>query len=198
MVLLHQFIDTIMFLKIFLGIIIIGLLAGGGYYFWQSRGAATTSETAETTPTPDTEQPTPTPEENVEKDAFSIEIQNGSGIAGEAGRAQELLEGDDFKVTGTANADNYDYEETVIQAGDDVPDAWIDELIASLEKNYTVQTRIDDKGDSDADVVVIVGKFDDNGESMVTEEETTDEEVTPTPEESAEEPTETPTPSPTP
>jgi hypothetical protein len=188
-----------MFLKIFLGIIIIGLLAGGGYYFWQSRVAATTTETTETSPTPDIEQPTPTPEKNVEKDAFSIEIQNGSGIAGEAGRAQELLEGDDFKVNGTANADNYDYEETVIQAGDDVPDAWIDELIATLEKNYTVQTRIDDKGTSDADVVVIVGKFDDSGESMVTEEEaTTDEEVTPTPEEESEDPTNTPSPSPTP
>lgn len=183
-----------MFLKIFLGIVIIGLI-GGGYYFWQSTNSTATPET-EITPTPEREA-TPTPEEDVEKDAFSIEVRNGSGIAGEAGRAQELLEGEDFNVTGTANADNYDYEETVIQAGDDVPDAWIDELIAALEQDYTVQTRVDEiEGDSNADVIVIVGQLDENGDTMVVEEEET-EDPTPTPEEdSDDEPTETPSPTP--
>ncbi|HRN69851.1 MAG TPA: LytR C-terminal domain-containing protein [Candidatus Woesebacteria bacterium] len=194
MVLLRQFKESTMFLRIFIIIIVVGLLAGGGYYFWQSRSASGTAET-EITPTPERERATPTPED-VEKDAFSIEIQNGSGIAGEAGRAQELLEGEDFNVISTANADNYDYEETVIQASSDVSDAWIDELIAVLEQKYTVQTRIDDiSGNSDADVIVIVGSLDKNGDSMAIAEES--DEVTPTPEDS-ESPTETPTPSPTP
>lgn len=183
-----------MFLRIFIVIIILALIGGGGYFFWQSRSAANTAET-EMTPTPEMEEATPTPEE-VEKDAFSIEIQNGSGIAGEAGRAQELLEGEDFTITGTANADTYDYEETVIQASEDVPDAWLDELIAALELNYTVQTRVDEiEEGSEADVIVIVGQLDANGESMVTEVETESEDPTPTPEEETEDET-TPTPTP--
>lgn len=187
-----------MYLKIFIIIIIIALVGGGGYFYWQSRTASTASETEEMTPTPE-EEPTPTPEE-VDRSEFTIEILNGSGIAGEAGRAQELIEGDDFVVDSTGNADNYDYEETVIQASSDVPDAWIDELISSLERNYTVQTRVDDiEGDTSSDVVVIIGKFDSSGESMVVEEEPTDEPTPTAKEESTEEsPTETPTPSPTP
>lgn len=189
-----------MFLRIFIIIVILALVGGGGYYFWQSRNkTSTTTETTEVTPTQEMEEPTPTPEE-VNKSDFKIEIQNGSGIAGEAGRAKDLLEGDEYTVTGTANADNYDYEETVIQADSSVPDAWIDELVSTLEKKYTVQTRIDDKtGSSDADVIVIIGKLDDSGESMVKEEPTKEPSGnTPTPEESDETPTTTPSPTPTP
>ncbi len=181
-----------MYLKLFIAIIIIALIGGGAYFYMQSRSAIPTAENEEVTPTQDME-PTPTPEE-VERDAFDIEIQNGSGIAGEAGRAQELLEGEDFVVVSTGNADNYDYEETVIRASSDVPDEWIDELISTLEENYTVQTRIEDiEGASEADVIVIVGQLDENGETMVVEEETETEE---TEEDTEEEPTETPTPTP--
>jgi hypothetical protein len=189
-----------MFLRIFIIIVILALLGGGGYYFWQSRNkTSTTTETTEVTPTQEMEEPTPTPEE-VNKGDFTIEVQNGSGIAGEAGRAQKLLEDDEYTVKGTSNADNYDYTETVIQADSSVPDAWIDQLVSTLEKKYTVQTRIDDKsGSSDADVIVIVGKLDDSGDSMVTEEPTTaPKDNTPTPEESEDTPTTTPSPTPTP
>lgn len=185
-----------MYLKIFIAIIIIALIGGGSYFFMQSRSTTPSAENEEVTPTQEFE-PTPTPEE-AERDAFDIEILNGSGIAGEAGRAQELLEGDDFVVISTGNADTYDYEETVIQASSDVPDEWIDQLIDTLEENYTVQTRVDDiDGATDADVVVIIGQLDDNGDTMVVEEEEDTTEDTEDEEETTEEePTETPSPTP--
>jgi len=184
--------------KILGGVIIIALVVGGFFYWRSSQTAAPDTMEVETTETTMEEEPTPT-EAEVDKGEFSIEIQNGSGIEGEAGRAQELLEGEDFTVTGTANADSYDYEETVIRASADVSEEWLDMLIEALETNYTVDSSIEDLEDSDADVVVVVGSFDDSGESMVeeVEEETTD--PTPTVSEDSEEtPTDTPTPSPTP
>ena len=126
---------------------------------------------------------------------------NGSGIEGEAGRAEELLNAAEFDIIGTDNADNYDYEETVIQAGDDVNEAWLDDLKSELSKKYKVQSSVDKLDtETDAQVVVIVGSFDQDGESMVKEEEATptpeeEEETTPTPT-GEEETTETPSPSP--
>src|SRR3989344_4145848 len=100
---------------------------------------------------------------------------------------------------------NQDYEETVIQAGDDVSEKWLDELKNELSKKYKLQSSVDKLDtETDAQVVVIVGSFDNDGKSMVKEveatptpeEETTDETGTPTPTEEASE-TETPAPSPT-
>jgi hypothetical protein len=180
-------------------IIVIVLIAlavlGGGFYFYQN--SKKTTDTAEEKTTSTSEEPTntPTPDE-VDKTAFTIEIQNGSGIAGEAGRAQELLEGDDFKVESTANAENYDYKETVIQAGADVDEEWLDLLKETLEQNYTVESKVEELPEgSETDVIVIVGSFDDKGESMATEEEKADADVTPT---EGADTTTTPSPSPSP
>ncbi len=182
-------------------IVAILLLLAGGYFYYQStqnrESGVSVTEPKENEPT----EPTPTKVE-VKKDAFTIEILNGSGIAGEAGRAQELLESADFKIDSTGNAENYDFEETVIQAGSDVDEAWIELLRDELGKQYTVKsgvTKLDETA-SDADVVVIVGSFDEKGESMVVEEEATptpeeSEDTTPTPSPTG--PTKTPTPSPT-
>lgn len=180
-------------------IVVLGLGIGGYFYYQSTQTAAEPKEETESTALSD-ENPTntPTPAE-LDKSAFEIEIQNGSGIAGEAGRAQELLEEDEFTVSSTANAESYDYEETVVQASEDVDEEWLDALKESLEGQYTVQSRVEELPEgSEVDVIVIVGSFDDTGESMATEEEETTEEdtdVTPTQASGA---TNTPTPSPSP
>ncbi len=182
--------------KILIIVAILLILAGGGFYYYQStQKPADTAKEEEGTKesvTP-TEEPTPA---DVAADAFTIEILNGSGIAGEAGRAQELLEGDEFKVDSTGNAENYDFEETVIQAGSDVEEAWIDLLRDTLGKNYTVKSGVTklDAADSESDVVVIVGSFDEDGNSMAEEEETTAT-ATPAPTGDSTEATATPSPS---
>ncbi len=169
------------------GLIIIGivvLISLGGFFWYRSVQSSPpttpTEKTAETTKEPTN---TPTPKE-AKKDAYSIEILNGSGIEGEAGRAQELLEDAQYDVKSTGNADNYDYGETVIRAGRTVDEQWLEELRKELGKKYSVQSETEtlNASDSDADVVVIVGNLDGNGDSMTPEEEPTPDEVTATPE----------------
>lgn len=185
-----------------LGAVLILLLIVGGFFYYQS-----TKKTEDTTEAEITEvvEPTatPTPEE-VAKDAYKIEIQNGSGIAGEAGRAKTLLEDAEFTVESTANADNYDYEKTEIQAGPDVSQTWLDELKSELEKKYSVKSSVGDIGsDAKVDVIVIIGSFDQNGDSMVKEEPTAKpttakKEATTTPGNTTNTPTPSPSASPTP
>jgi hypothetical protein len=186
--------------NIIIAIVIIAL-AGGGYYYYQSSKSTKSEKKDEVTVTTVSETPEPT-EEPVVKDAFKIEVLNGSGITGKAGEVQTLLEDADFIVDSTGNADNYDYEETVIEAGGNVPVAWTDELKATLEKDYKVKSSVEKK-DEDSDIVtVIVGKLDDKGDDMSPEEEPTEtpkaeteetSDTTPTPTISA---TNTPTPTP--
>ena len=176
------------------GIIVELELIVGGFFFWRSTQNQE-SETSVVEPTTsESEEPTPT-EEEVQRSQYKIEVLNGSGIEGEAGRAEALLKSAEFDVVGTGNAENYDYEETVIQAGDDVSSAWLDELKKELSTKYSVKSSAEKLDtETDADVVVIVGSFDKDGESMVKEVE-----VTPTPEEEeATDETGTPTPTPTP
>jgi len=192
-------------IKIVGGIVVLALVVGGFFYYRSTQNQDSGVKVVEPSDT-ESEEPTPT-EEVTKRDAYKIEILNGSGIEGEAGRTQELLKSAEFNVIGTDNAKTYDYEETVIQAGDDVSEKWLDELKNELSKKYKLQSSVDKLDtETDAQVVVIVGSFDNDGKSMVKEveatptptpeEETTDETGTPTPTEEASE-TETPAPSPT-
>lgn len=184
--------------KILIIVAILLILAGGGFYYYQSTQkpaeTAKEEEKSDESVTP-TEEPTPA---DVKNDAYTIELLNGSGIAGEAGRAQELLEGEEFKIDSTGNAENYDFEDTVIQAGSDVEEAWVDALRDTLGKNYTVKSGVTklDSADSESDVVVIVGSFDEDGNSMAVEEEETTATATPAPTSGSTEVTATPSPSP--
>jgi len=185
-------------IKIVGGIVVLALVVGGFFYWKSTQNQESGVKVVEPSDTA-AEEPTPT-EEVTKRDAYKIEILNGSGIEGEAGRAEELLKSAEFNVIGTDNADNYDYEETVIQAGDDVSEKWLDELKNELSKKYKLQSSVDKLStETDAQVVVIVGSFDSDGKSMVKEEKVTptiaDEETTPTPT-GDEETTETPSPSP--
>lgn len=183
--------------KIAIITVILLIIAGAVYFFFmRNQGAGKTAET-EITPTSNVSEASPTPEE-VDPGEYDIEILNGSGIAGEAGRAQELLESEDYTVVSTGNADEFDYTDTVIQASDEVSEDWLDDLKDILGRNYTVQSSVEDLDtDSEADVVIIVGSLDENGDSMASEEDT---ETTPEPTsaEGDEEPTESPTATPEP
>ncbi|PIZ63647.1 hypothetical protein COY16_01450 [Candidatus Roizmanbacteria bacterium CG_4_10_14_0_2_um_filter_39_13] len=181
--------------KVIIGAVVVVLIGAGGFLYYQSSQKKLANPPSDTSVTITNEpSATPTPED-VKIDEYSIEIQNGSGIAGEAGRAQSLIEGEEFVVDLTGNADNYDYTETVIQAKEGVSEAWLDKLKEVLKGKYDVKSRVEtlDDADSDSDVVVIIGQNDSDGDSMVVEEVA---EETPKPTEEATE-TKTPTPSPT-
>ena len=122
------------------------------------------------TPTPSleiTQSPTPTPEE-VNLEAYEIEVQNGSGIAGEGAKVKELLEEAGFKVGVVGNADNSDYTETIITVNDKIEDGFIDELTKVLEERGPVgKVEKFDEGE-EGDVLVVIGS--DLGEEPTPEE----------------------------
>lgn len=74
--------------------------------------AVKTISTPTLPPAKPTSAPTPTPA--VDKSKLVIEIQNGAGTPGLAADVQEALEGEDYTIESVGNADNYDYENTVI------------------------------------------------------------------------------------
>ena len=187
-------------LKIIIGVLIVAIIAVGGFMYYQSvqEKLATPPTDTEVALSEEKEKPTPTPEKNMKPGDYSIQVQNGSGIVGQAGVVQELLEENEYNIESTGNADTYDYEETVIQAKKDVSEAWLDDIKKVLKEKYDVQTKVEELSeDADTDVVVIVGSFDESGEALGESTSVVEEEdVDPTPTTEASE-TETPTPSPT-
>lgn len=128
----------------------------GGYLYTKNMGTASAPDTfsKDTTAEPSA---TPTPEE-VDLSAYSIEVLNGSGIAGVAGTEQQALETDGFSVENTGNALTQDFSETVIAVTSKVPEEFVKKLKASLSERYTVASDTEDLGsDSTYDVVVTVG-----------------------------------------
>jgi|SRR3989344_2681149 len=102
--------------------------------------------------------PTPTSaEEPVDISSFSITVLNGSGIAGEAGRAKSLLEAGGFTVINTGNSDRYDYTNTVIQAKQDVPDEVLRKLRSVLETEYELSDIQKLPDNEDAHIIVVIG-----------------------------------------
>ncbi len=142
------------------GIFILGGLLGG-IFFYQSKVSGKSQGNLQPTDSP-TVSPvsavaTSTPKaEEVDLTKYSVSILNGSGIAGEAGKVQDLIEEAGFKVSGTGNATSYDYTKTVIQAKSDVDKDFLSKLSETLGKNYSVETKVEELEDSSKDSVVII------------------------------------------
>ncbi|OGM10705.1 hypothetical protein A2Z22_05360 [Candidatus Woesebacteria bacterium RBG_16_34_12] len=151
-----------MFFILFILIIVAGVISGGIWYFnnnFKKEDSDTNVDNGSQVVTPSPEvSATPTQAQEVDTSEYSINILNGSGIAGEAGRVENLLSDIDFKVIDTANADSYDYVETEVQIKENLPDTLYNLIKESLENNYIV-TRLDENltEDSEYDVVIIVG-----------------------------------------
>lgn len=149
-------------LVFFIIFIIIGVIVGGFFYYRSSMKSktteepSTTPETAEVTPTP-----TQIPEESVEEvdySEYSVSVLNGSGIPGEAGTVQELLEELGLKDIDTGNAESYDYETTEVSFKDSVPSSVFNDIEETLGGEYTVElteSTLDE--DSSFDIIIIVG-----------------------------------------
>jgi len=139
---------------ILLVVIVVGGLVVGGTLYFKSRVEKTpggeTSSAAVTTPTP-----TPEPE-TVALEDYLVQVQNGSGIAGEAGVVKGLLETQGFEEVDTANAASYDFTDTEVSMKKDVPSGVFDEIEKAL-KDYTVVKKDDLSDSSEFDIVVTVG-----------------------------------------
>jgi hypothetical protein len=139
------------------GIFLLGAILGGIVFY--QRGV---SSSQEVTPTP-TAAPTSAPVVSASPSAsavltkYTISIFNGSGIAGEAGKAKTLLTTAGFKVGSTANAASYDYTKTIIKAKSTVEASFVAALSAALAKNYSVDTTQTLASTSADTVQVVIG-----------------------------------------
>lgn len=145
-------------LFIFLGLLVLGAL--GVYLFTRSAGNATPSPTPSFGVVPidnevsnATPSPTPAP---VDKKDIKIEIQNGTGIAGEAAFLQAKLKALGYSDITAKNADKTDYTDTIVTFSKDTPTSVSDEIKKELEglyKKVVVKTSSTQK----TNVVIITG-----------------------------------------
>ena len=170
------------FLKLIIfAIILIGLIWGVQKLFFggsqESKPVAITptpteyqfpTDTPAPSPTIEAEKPTATPTTKavnpvdaatgLDRSTLSVEVQNGSGEVGAASKGSDILKGFGYKVIATANADNFDYQNTTIKVKSTKTN-----FLALLKKDlgfsYTISSSSADLASSStADALVIIGK----------------------------------------
>lgn len=161
--------NTSLPLKVILPIIvilaIIGALLGGIYYYKTSlsENDTSTSDENEKEITAPTQSPQPTESEESEQEEvnleeFKVNVLNGSGIAGEAGNAAELLENEGFGAPKTGNAKSYDFTTTQVELKETVPESVYNKVKDALSENYIVEKSEDFLDDASSfDIVITVG-----------------------------------------
>ncbi len=140
------------------GVLLLGALLGGIVFYQKG-----INQQAEVTPTPTDNPitavaPTATPvAATIDLTKFTVNIFNGSGIAGEAGKAKTLLTTAGFKVGTTANAATYDFTKTIIKAKATVDPVFVTKLSSTLSKNYVVDAAQTLPTTAKDDVEVTIG-----------------------------------------
>lgn len=161
--------------------VIILLLLGSVAYFVTSGDKAeepsTVSFEENTEPTVISETPTEEPSETeaptpsikatvaptkaaaaADKSDIEIAIQNGSGEAGVAGSASDILTSAGYTVVSTGNADNFDYTGVTIQVKA-TKKSILTGIEDALNEDYTVSKSTSDlPTDASYDALVIIGK----------------------------------------
>jgi flagellar basal body-associated protein FliL len=140
-------------------IIIIGLLVlGGGGVFFFTRGAKeegnlpspTVSGTSTSTPAA---TPAATP---ADRSKIEIEIQNGTGISGEASYLQGALKNLGYSTIEVGNADEQDASATTVTYGKSVSESIKSEITKKLEEVYK-EVDVKSSSTQSVDVLIITG-----------------------------------------
>jgi hypothetical protein len=101
--------------------------------------------------------PKSSPNSTADLSKYSLQILNGSGISGEAGKVEDLLNKAGFTKTTTGNAKAYDYEETEVAIKASLPDSVFEEIKSALS-SYKLKEVDPPSSSSSYDVVITVGK----------------------------------------
>ena len=143
-----------------ISIVVVCLIVGGAIFALSKGAISFPSILATPSPTP-TSTPTATPTPDISKldrSSISIQVLNGSGTSGVAGRMKALLEEKGYTVENTGNADSYDYENTEIEVKEQSA-AFISLLEEDLKESYVLGTTAATLSDDvPYDVRIIVGK----------------------------------------
>ena len=94
--------------------------------------------------------------------AYTIDIQNGSGVTGAATKLKQILTAAGFTVDTMHNADNSNYKITQVVLHKAAGQAYVNALQNILNKSYITQTEFqysdnDDQSQGD-DVIITIGK----------------------------------------
>ena len=123
--------------------LLVGALVGGLITYFSGVSKLNKDEIA---PSPiaseaSTEVATPiaSPAGELKRDTLKIQVLNGSGVSGAAGKAQTYLEGLGYKDVVTGNAISSDFTETEISIKN-ASKEYLDLLTTDLSKNYKVAT----------------------------------------------------------
>lgn len=115
--------------------------------------SATPTPSSKTTPTP-TDKVSPTTSSSK---TLQIEVLNGSGTPGLAGKVASFLRSNGYGITSTGNADTFDYTKTTIQIKKS-KNQFSAQLRKDLSASYTVDPTIQTLAESATpDAIVIVG-----------------------------------------
>lgn len=122
-----------------------------------SAGPTNTQEKITATPTVKKVNPVDSAT-GLDRSTLSVEIQNGSGEAGAANKGADVLRSFGYKIAGTANADNFNYEGATIKVKS-TKSNFLALLKKDLGFSYTVSSASADlDSSSTADALVIIGK----------------------------------------
>lgn len=133
------------------------LIIAVGFFATSSQKLAKNISFARPSPTPTpTSLPKPTP--TISLKSYKIKVLNGSGVEGEAKKVVDQLKTAGFAEGETANADNFDYKETLIRTKQTVPQTVNLQVAKALEKKYTVKTGENLSASDSSDIQVIVGQ----------------------------------------
>lgn len=143
------------FIGVLIGLIILGL----GFWFWSksNKGINRSTKSEEKLILTKT-QATPTATQEIGRSEYKIQILNGSGEEGAASELKTALEKVKFTVSGTDNADNYDYEMTEVRYKKNIDEAFKADLNKELGKKYSITKGKELADDSNYDVIIIIGK----------------------------------------
>lgn len=116
-------------------------------------------------PQPEPATPTPKPSANpidkatgLDRSKLTILVQNGSGEAGVAGKAADILKSLGYAIGSTGNADNFDYKNVTVKVKSSQGE-FLPLLVKDLNANYLVSDSSSDlSATASADALVIVGK----------------------------------------
>lgn len=140
--------------------LLVGALAGGiiTYFSGVSKIDTVGEPTPVATISPDVEETsTPEPEASLKREDLKVQVLNGSGVAGAAGKVQSFLQDLGYVEVAVGNASSSDFTATEISIKKDKND-YLDMLIDDLSDSYTVdEDTATLSATSTYDVVVTLG-----------------------------------------
>lgn len=144
-------------------LVLVGVL---GYVIYKSASGKNESATLETesytnmaapegTVAP-SEEPASSPSSDVNKEEVKIQVQNGTGITGEAAYLQNILKGLGYTDIAVGNSASQDNTETEVSFASSVPASVVTEITDKLNATYQKVTKTSSTS-STYDIVIITG-----------------------------------------